>query len=77
MVLFVCWTGLTGLSGCNANSSHLFFFFIVCLNFKTGMSCVHWIIGLFYLDRINWIFWIVFLLCQILDKAGRKQSAFG
>ncbi len=36
---------------------------------------VHWIIGLFYLDRINWIVWIVFLLCQIPDEAGRKQSA--
>jgi len=42
-------------SGYNANFSHLFFFFIVCLNFKTRTSYVHWIIGLFYLDRINWI----------------------
>ena len=31
----------------------------------------------FLLDRINWIFWIIFLLCQIPDEAGRKQSAFG
>ena len=49
-------------TGDNANLSHLFFFFIVCLNFKTGTSCVYLIIGLFYLDRINWILQDIFFI---------------